>query len=212
MWKLTFALLACAQVALGAVLDSQDFVPIRRGPLTVAFDGLSAIAASTLPTGRKFIATAAVGDLVYLHGGLLQNGNITDELWSFNITSGSWTNIQAANTTKPPATAYHCMASSGNGFLYIFGGMTATKTYAPYVLWRFNISSRTWEIVNSPNASQNNATGTVKGPGYRTAASCAFANNQFYVFGGQKLDFINRVLYLDDLYGAFDLPLSVFGP
>ena len=208
--QLILALLSCALDAQGAVLDTQDLVPIRRGPLTVDFDEIDAATGLTLPTGRKYTATTAAGDLIYLHGGTLQNNSFTDELWSFNITSGFWTNIQATNELKPPALAHHCMAATGDGFLYLFGGILKSDDYAPNSLWRFDISTRTWEIVNSSNAAQNSAAGTQEGPGKRKAASCAFANNQFYVFGGQAKDYYGRVIFLDDLYGSCDLLLPVF--
>ena len=208
MWKFTFALLACAQVAqgqvltaLGAVLDSQDLVPIRRGPPTIDFDGIDAATALTLPTGRKYTATTAAGDLIYLHGGSLQNNSFTDELWSFNINSGSWTNIPATNDLKPPALAHHCMAATDDGYLYLFGGKSAISDYAVNILWRYSISTRTWVILNTPSSLQNSLSATA-GPGSRRALSCAFANSQFYVFGGEALDPYRGTIFLDDLYDS----------
>lgn len=56
-----------------------------------------------------------------LFGGGLENGNLTNELWLYNITLGKWTELAVNDSGKPPPLAEHT-GTIVDDELYIFGG------------------------------------------------------------------------------------------
>ena len=56
-----------------------------------------------------------------LFGGGLENGNLTNELWLYNITLGKWTELAVNDSEKPPPLAEHT-GTIVDDELYIFGG------------------------------------------------------------------------------------------
>lgn len=54
-------------------------------------------------------------------GGELQDGNLTNDLWLYNLTLNKWTELAMNDTVKPPPLAEHS-ATVVDGILYIFGG------------------------------------------------------------------------------------------
>ena len=60
-------------------------------------------------------------DAMMVFGGELQDGNLTNDLWLYNLTLNKWTELGMNNTVKPPPRAEHS-ATVVNDVLYIFGG------------------------------------------------------------------------------------------
>ena len=56
-----------------------------------------------------------------LFGGELENGNLTNDLWLYNITLGKWTELAVNDSEKPPPLAEHT-GTIVDDELYIFGG------------------------------------------------------------------------------------------
>ena len=54
-------------------------------------------------------------------GGELQDGNLTNELWLYNLTLNKWTELVVNDTVIPPPLAEHS-ATVVDDKLYIFGG------------------------------------------------------------------------------------------
>ena len=54
-------------------------------------------------------------------GGELQDGNLTNDLWLYNLTLNKWAELAVNDTVKPPPLAEHS-ATLVNDTLYIFGG------------------------------------------------------------------------------------------
>lgn len=54
-------------------------------------------------------------------GGELQDGNLTNDLWLYDLTLNKWTELAVNDTVKPPPLAEHS-ATVVDNILYIFGG------------------------------------------------------------------------------------------
>ena len=60
-------------------------------------------------------------DAMVVFGGELQDGNLTNDLWLYNLTLNKWTELAVNDTGKPPPLAEHS-ATVVNNKLYILGG------------------------------------------------------------------------------------------
>ena len=60
-------------------------------------------------------------DAMVVFGGELQDGNLTNDLWLYNVTLNKWTELATNDTVKPPPLAEHS-ATVVDDILYIFGG------------------------------------------------------------------------------------------
>lgn len=54
-------------------------------------------------------------------GGELQDGNLSNGLWLYNLTLNKWTELAVNDIVKPPPLAEHS-ATVVDDILYIFGG------------------------------------------------------------------------------------------
>ncbi len=70
-------------------------------------------------------------DVVYLHGG----GKRRDELWSFDVKSRTWKNLNprlaSADGSSPPACGREAVYIPGQDVVLIYGGRGETWTYTP---------------------------------------------------------------------------------
>lgn len=60
-------------------------------------------------------------DAMVVFGGELPDGNLTNDLWLYNLTLNKWTELAMNDTVKPPPLAEHS-ATVVDDILYIFGG------------------------------------------------------------------------------------------
>ena len=82
---------------------------------------------------------------VYMHGGMNEN-EIMDDLWSFDMRKLCWTKVNIDDSEKPCARAAHggiCV----NQFIYIFGGLSESGE-ALNDLWRFDTTANKWHSLN----------------------------------------------------------------
>ena len=87
------------------------------------------------PVGRWWHAASAVGDRMYVYGGLSSTGVVLSDVWSYSPSVNVW-RVLAAN---PMGGSYGHSMSVMAGSLYIFGGFTkpawAGRTSQ---LWRYD--------------------------------------------------------------------------
>jgi len=60
-------------------------------------------------------------DAMVVFGGELQDGNLSNGLWLYNLTLNKWTELAVNDIVKPPPLAEHS-ATVVDDILYIFGG------------------------------------------------------------------------------------------
>lgn len=122
------------------------------------------------PTGGPNISEmpgAALGDDIYLAGGLTGPGSFSIRTWRYRPASGQWT--QLANL---PDTRDHGMMAAHGGHLYKFGGyFNFTWAGTTNTAWRFDPAANTW-------------TSVARMPGTRSAGAAVALDEHIYVTGG----------------------------
>lgn len=119
-----------------------------------------------------------IRNTMYLFGGELDTNNTTsDELWKFDLSTNTWSEIRITVETKPTKRSAHNLEIGGN-VIYLFGGINGL---APDVtvyneLWKFDIINTQW--TRGSNATNKN----------RSTASSVITNGNIYIFGGVDED------------------------
>ncbi|MBN3292057.1 ATRN1 protein, partial [Polypterus senegalus] len=138
-------------------------------------------------------------DDIYMYGGKIEtgNGNVTDELWVFNIPSQTW-------TTKIPSVQAHGQQygveghsahiiemDNGDVIMVIIFGYSAIYGYISNVQ-EYNIRSNTWLVLETKGA-------IVQG-GYGHSSVYDSMSKSVYVHGGYKALPASKYGLVDDLY------------
>ncbi|XP_058820306.1 multiple epidermal growth factor-like domains protein 8 [Topomyia yanbarensis] len=89
----------------------------RTGPFGVVYGN------NTRPAARFGHAACAVKDGFVVFGGKLAGGQLSNDLWLYNISAngGTWSKRATNSTFKPPALTRHTFTLAGD-YMYAFGG------------------------------------------------------------------------------------------
>lgn len=147
-----------------------------------------------------------VDSLIYIYGGHKPSGDVSNELWTFNVLTYEWTLLQPSGT-RPSARACHTMLKYGK-LLVVQGG--DRKDTSPYA---YNIQSNSWYRMapvesTLPHMNQNNSIdmedsgGILYSPGLDTSMTKSrTANARFIIYPQTCLDYVrslqNRILELE---------------
>ena len=101
-------------------------------------------------------------DYLLVFGGEDKMGNISNELWLFNISSSSWSLIESINNSVPIATSQHAACVVGDGsevFVFVYGGKVTEngQTILSPVMQRFGWTSKSWEKISANSAGVSDA-------------------------------------------------------
>ncbi|XP_053675074.1 multiple epidermal growth factor-like domains protein 8 [Anopheles nili] len=93
------------------------------------------------PAGRYGHAAAVVTDGFVIFGGKLASGELTNDLWLYNVShnGGSWIERASESSFRPPALTRHTLTLA-DGFLYVFGGAMEDGEFTSK-LFRVKLSS-----------------------------------------------------------------------
>ena len=144
--------------APGFQLGAQAGTRLSGGAITLDFNlstpGIWRIAETAFPPARIYHAMAwdSHSGLVVLFGGQDRNGKYLNDTWTFNSSSGIWT--QQAPAVSPPARAMHSLvADDRNGVLVLFGGANDNSgNNFRNDTWTYNASTQTWTNMSPPVA------------------------------------------------------------
>ncbi|MBI2448145.1 hypothetical protein HYV44_01095, partial [Candidatus Microgenomates bacterium] len=130
---------------------------------------------------------------LYLFGGYKDPPAVLNDLWEFNITTSTWT--QLSPTGGPPATRYYQSAvwDTANSKILVFGGCDSVVAMTCYnTVWAYNPVANTWAEYSAPTGGP---------PTARNGHSAVWntGNNLMYVFGGSA----DGTSYRNDLW-TFD--------
>ena len=150
-------------------------------------------------------ASWSFGSALYVFGGYdPATSVVTNNLYSFDTTSLSWSAVATLGTAPP--VRFNAASFVWQGNLYVFGGQAAV---APGSLnynsvWYFNIVTSTWV--------QLNTTGTP--PVVRNGAAACVIGNVAYIFGGNNGNGTeySDIFTLDLTTGAWSTLTSTGGP
>ncbi|GLD62923.1 attractin-like protein 1 [Lates japonicus] len=153
------------------------------------------------PVPRYGHSLAAYQDEIYMFGGKLEAGwgNVTDELWVFNVPSRTW---QRRNpVVGPPAQAQiyaveghsaHCvLLEGGEAIMLVIFGYSPIYSYISNVQ-EYNLRSNTWLVPETK--------GAIPQGGYGHSSTYDSSSSSVYVHGGYKALPANKYGLVDDLY------------
>jgi N-acetylneuraminic acid mutarotase len=87
------------------------------------------------PLARWWHAASAVGDRMYIYGGLSATGTVLSDVWSYSSSVNAW-RVLAAN---PKGGSYGMSMSLIGGSLYVYGGFTEPRWEGQTnTLWRYD--------------------------------------------------------------------------
>uniref|UniRef100_A0A8B9L738 Attractin-like 1b n=1 Tax=Astyanax mexicanus TaxID=7994 RepID=A0A8B9L738_ASTMX len=157
------------------------------------------VASSSGPLSRYGHSLTLYQDDLYMFGGKLEmgSGNVTDELWVFNIPSKSW----SLRTPSTPAhgqvyaveghSAHIAELDTGDVVMVVIFGYSSIYSYISNVQ-EYNIRTNTWLVPETKGA-------TVQG-GYGHSSVYDSGSKSVYVHGGYKSLPANKYSLVDDLY------------
>ncbi|MCJ8738572.1 hypothetical protein PDJAM_G00037220 [Pangasius djambal] len=157
------------------------------------------VASSSGPVSRYGHSLTLYQDKLYMFGGKLEmgSGNVTDELWVFNMQSKSW----AQQSPSTPAhgqvyaveghSAHIAELDTGDVVMVVIFGYSSIYSYISNVQ-EYNIKTNTWLVPETRGA-------TVQG-GYGHSSVYDAGSKSVYVHGGYKSLPANKYSLVDDLY------------
>uniref|UniRef100_A0A4W5LSM9 Attractin like 1 n=1 Tax=Hucho hucho TaxID=62062 RepID=A0A4W5LSM9_9TELE len=159
-----------------------DVVPINSGPLQ-----------------RYGHSLALYQDNIYMYGGKLEagSGNVTDELWVFNIPSGTWSLrtpsslVQGQPYAVEGHSAHLTELTNGDLVMVVIFGYSPVYSYISKVQ-EYNIRTNSWQVPETNGA-------IVQG-GYGHSSVYDSSGRCVYVHGGYKALPANKYGLVDELY------------
>uniref|UniRef100_A0A8D3CGU7 Attractin-like 1a n=1 Tax=Scophthalmus maximus TaxID=52904 RepID=A0A8D3CGU7_SCOMX len=155
-----------------------------------------AVPASSGPLYRYGHSLALHQDDVYMFGGKLEAGagNVTDELWVFNIPGRTWS-PRKPSPAPPYAleghTSHVAELDGGEPVMLIFFGYSPVYSYVNKVQ-EYNIRTNSWQVVS--------AGGAVVQGGYGHSSVLDESSGCVFVHGGYKALSNNKYGLVDHMY------------
>jgi N-acetylneuraminic acid mutarotase len=107
----------------------------------------------------------------FMFGGQTIDGPQND-LWKYEYSSNTWTQVIPSSNSVPPGTRDHCLMIY-NHTIILFGGRTDESPEGINSLWFFDIDTNEWKLQSQINA-----------PSIRFSMNCAVLGNKMYVVQG----------------------------
>lgn len=155
----------------------------------------------TAPSERSAPATAALGNKVYLFGGVMDDfatgvDTFYDDMYRYNSNTNRWRAVTPSGAS-PHARAFAASADhQGLDRMYVFGGAHYGPFFSDFIafddLWSYSPDSNTWTQVVADNA----------GPAGRAGAAMWIdeGNDSIYIFGGVDAFFgVHNDLWVYDI-------------
>ncbi|XP_023265474.1 kelch domain-containing protein 3-like [Seriola lalandi dorsalis] len=132
-------------------------------------------------------SSVAVGDNIYVYGGIL-GGSPIDDLLVFSTVSLTWTPVKTSGSL-PPALCGHSFALVGDQ-VFMFGGYGAGGDFCKdiYVLNTENLLWQKWEVKGESPAACSRQTLT------------AHHDKDIYLFGGRSINEDGTVISSNDIH------------
>ncbi|CAB4374072.1 unnamed protein product [Rhizophagus irregularis] len=152
----------------------------------------------------EFIATAAIGNRLYIFGGKnLNSGEITNAFYELNINTFELKKLHQSHHLPKPRMM-HTLNSIDNHRLALFGGRMCMngKYYDSKDFAIYDVKKNSWEVINNESAFV---------PSRRSNQSTMFFNDKLYIYGGQQItssSTLNRIHDDPDIWEYDTLKLN----
>jgi hypothetical protein len=110
--------------------------------------GWRSISAYPSPMARWGAACCSEGSVAYLHGGSASDASSLSDLWSFNITSLTWSQLLPSSCNYDASA---CSISAHSHVLVKFMSFLYAWDTLAGRLQRYNLASSTWESLTAPS-------------------------------------------------------------
>lgn len=126
------------------------------------------------PQSRSWHTSTLFRNAVYVYGGWDHHNRVFNDLWSFDLSSHSWSRIDPPDAMCKPPHGRSCHhAAVWNDHLYIFGGLRDGDA-AIGDMWKFSFEARGWTPVECSGTK----------PVGRTSAAGVVVNDSWIIHGG----------------------------
>jgi N-acetylneuraminic acid mutarotase len=95
-------------------------------------------ARAPLPEARQETAVVAIGETIYVIGGMDANGEARAEVFAYDVATDAW----SADVPALPAPVHHANAAVVDGTIYVLGAFTPAD-----VRWRWTPGDEAWATV-----------------------------------------------------------------
>ncbi|CAD5110882.1 DgyrCDS247 [Dimorphilus gyrociliatus] len=99
------------------------------------------------PEGRYQAAYTVSNNGLYIHGGILESGRFSNELWYYNSISKLWTHL-ANSTFRLTMHSLTLVKINSTEYLYVVGGLNENDQISESI-YRINLISNVWSRVPS---------------------------------------------------------------
>lgn len=101
------------------------------------------------PSARHKHKMVGYGGNFFMFGGILSDGNHSNELWHYQVSTNQWALVATESTVIPTGVASHTFTLVEESWLYLFGGRTSEGEFLSD-MYRINASEPSqWERVIS---------------------------------------------------------------
>lgn len=116
-----------------------------------------------LPIQVFGIQAATIGEDIYVVGGYLPDGSITNRVWRYNVLTNSWAELAPLPSAAGIATA---AVAAANGKVYVIGGDDG-DFYSNDTTYEYDPATNTWALkAPMPTQRENNVAVTLNGKIY----------------------------------------------
>lgn len=151
-----------------------------------------------LPVARRLCAVAAIGNKIYVYGGMLAAGTSTGVMTCYDIATNTWTTYNVGT-----ARFYHNMVAIGDK-LYSYGGSTSNTQGAQWGgLSCFDPGTNGWSTKLSLTKRMGHA--------------AAVINDKMYIYGGKRdvlsgswtTEYAREIVMYDPVTNTWGTPIPI---
>eukprot|EP01124_Arcella_intermedia_P027988 TRINITY_DN5595_c0_g1_i2.p1 TRINITY_DN5595_c0_g1~~TRINITY_DN5595_c0_g1_i2.p1 ORF type:complete len:877 (+),score=227.58 TRINITY_DN5595_c0_g1_i2:15-2645(+) len=132
----------------------------------------------SIPAGRYGHSASLVGENMFVFGGYDNETGLSNDLFTFNITTNTWTLCKPSNQEQPPGRYGHfssLIRFNKKPFLVVFGGR-GPKSIVFNDLWLYDIKGNVWKEVKVDQQGPS--------PKGRYGFAAFLDHTQLMIFGG----------------------------
>lgn len=133
----------------------------------------------TPPEPRYEPKAVKFGDSLFMFGGDTKEVLLND-MWKFNLTSNTWSQVIYTGTEIPQERSGHTMFVN-QGRIYLYGGRTQLGLSGE--TWKFNLEQETWERLK------------IESPPFRAWPGIAYTDEKAWILGGSSSNYVTNELY-----------------